>query len=308
MKNKGVTLIELLVVLVILSVVLGAVYQSYLNVLKAYTQQTTTAVSNIDRLIGAEIIRRDIELAGFGIPNDKLPLEYDEANNTLTISSTVSSRNDYTKCYGYADFNGKRFFTLDDAEISAEDCNDTNICYLALDLDYTQKFNCYKVDSSDPSKLLLLFGLSSNSTDNKITYELDDYNSEDKPLRCAQNTKVLRREDASTGGAQPILDCVERFKVAFGLDTDDDDIVDTWSTTLPSDPKVLRSQLKQVKVFIVYHEGRKDPAFNYSGGTIYLNTSNGTIEQFTPTGDDIHYRWKLFQFSVKPMNLKREIR
>lgn len=74
MKNKGVTLIELLVVLVILSVVLGAVYQSYLNVLKAYTQQTTTAVSNIDRLIGAEIIRRDIELAGFGIPNDKLPL------------------------------------------------------------------------------------------------------------------------------------------------------------------------------------------------------------------------------------------
>lgn len=309
MKNKGVTLIELLVVLAILSVVLTAVYDAYLTVLNSYKQETTTSIANIDKLIGLEILRRDIQNAGFGIPANTSPLEYDETNNTLIVRSTISSRNDYTKCYGYIDPNGVRLFTLDSSEISVSDCNDTSICYLALDLDYNQIDNCYSLGSPIPSpdNISLLFAV--NSTDYDTIYELASYGS-NRPTRCYEETKALKRKDPSTGNPEPILDCVKEFKVAFGRDSDNsnNNPIDTWSTSLPSNSSGVRQQVKQIIIFIVYHEGAKDPKFNYSGGTINFNTPGGSIGQFNPTGDELHYRWKLIKLSVKPMNLQRESR
>jgi prepilin-type N-terminal cleavage/methylation domain-containing protein len=97
----------------------------------------------------------------------------------------------------------------------------------------------------------------------------------------------------------------------------------------------IQAQLREVRVFILYQEGlgatSKSPDFLFSGTlnlgdqviayaldqADYPNPTNnnftqwspapipaaGTLNQFTPTGSDQQYRWKIIEMAVKPMNL-----
>ena len=94
MKNQGMTLIELLVTMAILIIVLAAVLASYLTVLKSHVQQSAIAQSNIEKAISLEILRKDIEMAGFGLPWNVNGTSYNEADSNSTAIPNPSSFND----------------------------------------------------------------------------------------------------------------------------------------------------------------------------------------------------------------------
>ncbi len=312
MRQKGITLIELTIVLAILGIILTAILQVYLTILKSYKRETSISYTNIEKLISLELMRKDIEMAGFGVPKNIDPIGYN--GSLLTIRSTVLFKNDSTKCFGYSDYNGLRLFSLDSADISSTNCYNTNFCYLKLDTDYTLEENCTDITSLPTNGTYLLFGvLDYNNCTLSQPYNQIEYSLSTTGLlsTCAPNTFELAREEVKangiTGTAQPILDCVKEFKVAFGLDTNGDGNINSWSTTLPTGQ--VRDQVREVRVLILYHEGKRDMNFTYNQGTIYLNaTSTLQLASFTPVGDELHYRWKLIRFSVTPMNLRRASR
>ncbi len=67
-REDGFTLIEVMITLVILVVVLGAASTLFVNLMRAYKQQSKVAETSMEGLLGLEILRRDIEHAGFGLP------------------------------------------------------------------------------------------------------------------------------------------------------------------------------------------------------------------------------------------------
>ena len=79
MKQKGFTLIELLIAISIFIVVIAIVLKSYSLILKSQLQQGNIAKTNIEEGIGLEILRKDIEMAGFGLPWDMNGISYIEA-------------------------------------------------------------------------------------------------------------------------------------------------------------------------------------------------------------------------------------
>lgn len=67
-NNRGFTLIEFLVVMTILGFVLAATTDTFVGLLRGYKQQGKIAETNIEGIIGLELMRQDIERAGFGLP------------------------------------------------------------------------------------------------------------------------------------------------------------------------------------------------------------------------------------------------
>lgn len=79
-NEKGFTLIEIMITLVILVVVLTAASGLFVTLLGQYKQQSKIAETGMERLVGLEILRRDVEHAGYGLPwNFQTAIAYNEA-------------------------------------------------------------------------------------------------------------------------------------------------------------------------------------------------------------------------------------
>jgi type IV pilus assembly protein PilW len=303
--KKGFTLVELLVTFFIIVLVLGASYITYINLLKSFKGESKQVESQIEKVIGLELLRLDLEHAGLGIGVDQpdLPIQWD--GSVLTILSTLNNSNKST--YGWILVNCSTGSWPSDFVDNRETSN-TNLVFLNAS---TREFVANLSSLTCPgSGVYLGFpvqnSVASGSANacssqwcNIITYSLS---SNQNISTCNPNTKNLVRKTGSgalnNGTGTPILSCVADFQVRFDLDTNGDNIADTLNTdTLPNTPNQLREQLKRINVYILMQEGKYDSKFNFTGNT--------TIDGITLNlpADYIHYRWKVIKISVKPMDL-----
>ena len=79
--QRGMTMVELLVSLAVVMVIIGAVTTAYLKLLRTYRTQGRLAESYMANLTGMEMLRYDIETAGFGLPANLGGSTYSEAND-----------------------------------------------------------------------------------------------------------------------------------------------------------------------------------------------------------------------------------
>ncbi len=83
-NRKGFTLIELMITMLIAVIVLGGAASLFGTVLTLYKQQGKIAEAGMDRLVGLEILRKDIEHAGYGLPwGFQSGIAYNEAASGL---------------------------------------------------------------------------------------------------------------------------------------------------------------------------------------------------------------------------------
>lgn len=66
--RSGFTLIELLVYMAILGVLMTAIMSSFINTLQGSAKQSSIAETKIETIIGMNLLRIDLEHAGFGLP------------------------------------------------------------------------------------------------------------------------------------------------------------------------------------------------------------------------------------------------
>ena len=67
-RQRGMTMVELMVSLAIVMLIIGAATTAYLKLLRTYRTQGRLAESYMANLTGLEMLRYDIEMAGFGLP------------------------------------------------------------------------------------------------------------------------------------------------------------------------------------------------------------------------------------------------
>lgn len=73
-KESGFTLIELMVTMVIFVFAIAAASQMFIDMLSQFKQQGKIAETQIEGIVGLELLRRDIEHSGYGLPWNPDPL------------------------------------------------------------------------------------------------------------------------------------------------------------------------------------------------------------------------------------------
>lgn len=164
------------------------------------------------------------------------------------------------------------------------------------------------------------------------------------PQRCAHNPTtnvplvgvlykgLINHADGALDPANtlPLLDCVADMQVVYRLDMDDDGIIGTCSNadaTTVSDcgdepegallaevqatfdqPEDLRTRLKEIRVYLLAHEGQRDPNFRYQHEAITVGefSLGRDFNLKSNIGDPEYqyYRWKLYSLVVNPLNLR----
>lgn len=181
-------------------------------------------------------------------------------------------------------------------------------------------------------------GLSLRMPFNRADYFISN---SDVPQRCAPNTGVLvkgvMKQSDGNLTLLPLFDCVADMQVIYGLDMNDDGVIGTCSNADGStvkgcppgssnpdtsetftaaqvqatlaDPALLRNRLKEIRIYILAHEGQFDPNYTHSvnpmavedydvsglGSTVDLSSKIG--------GNWQNYRWKVYRVVVKPNSL-----
>jgi len=178
----------------------------------------------------------------------------------------------------------------------------------------------------------LIYGVDSN-TNLRMPFNRADYYVErpagagEMPPRCAQNTGILYKGivNQADGNKTPIrlIECVADMQLIFGWDADEDGDFDPGSGDAYLEDlniytaQEIREHLKEVRVYILAHEGARDIGYNFSG----FSTDPGACATCVEVGDvDIigfgryfdlaiipdfeDYRWKVYTVVVKPANLR----
>jgi prepilin-type N-terminal cleavage/methylation domain-containing protein len=148
------------------------------------------------------------------------------------------------------------------------------------------------------------------------------------PQRCAKKigtdtgTGILYKATVNQADGLlnelPLFDCAADMQVDFWLDTDGDGRIN-WP---PSDnisaltAQQIREQVKEVRVYILAHEGQKDINYDFSmGGTREFLSAIEVLDNNSRTINFVnlktlignpeykYYRWKVYTIVVKLMNL-----
>jgi hypothetical protein len=156
------------------------------------------------------------------------------------------------------------------------------------------------------------------------------------PSKCAPNTGILYKAVMNHGDGEfqqlPLFDCVADMQVVFFTDADADGMPEyndaDFITGLTA--QQIRDQVRGVVIYILAHEGQRDPNFAFNNFTTAANSGFvcedappntcirvGYREAAGPAGlfgrefdlsligpDFDNYRWKVYQFAVQPPNLR----
>ena len=307
--SRGFTLVEILVTMVLLSAIIGVAFYGYNKMASSVRTESGSIESRMDKIVGLELLRLDIENAGLGVGTDEsnLPVEYNATSQALTLRATMNNTNQSTygwvfvNCKSGQNWNTSSVLMVDEREVTSND----NLVFI----DYRRRY-AFSVNSTSTScprnAHYVGYPINPSSTGcsnqicTQITYQLSTTQS---LSTCAPGTKnLLRKVDGGAGN--PILNCVADIDWKFGLDTDGDGGVDTVAdgSGIPTTSSGVRSQMKYIIFYALVQNSTYDSSYNF--GSSNVTVDNG-VALSLPTGCTTcsNYHWKVIKKLVKLMNL-----
>ena len=371
-RNDGFSLLELIITMVLVVIVLTMNTDTFSMIMRQSRQQGQVIASSMNRLVGLEVLRADIEMAGYGLPWT-LPAgtSYSEAASATTYNDSPSGVPRAIMSGDNAGYNGSDYLVIKGAAAGTGDTsqkwsyviNDgtsgapkaktwsapgdlkANERVIAIWPNVTGTYDKQLVLNSGAifgtvadgvgtldsglkpwtqSEWFLIYAISPD-TDLRMPFNRADYyiaRPANMPQGCAPNTGILYKAVVSQANGSlanpiPLLDCVADMQVAFVLDTNGDGVIDySWATdSAPTgnisalSAKQVREQVKEVRIYVLSHEGTADPGFHYNSSTVRVgekptpNTGRDfDLSATIGTGWD-HYRWKVDTLVLGPKNI-----
>jgi hypothetical protein len=210
--------------------------------------------------------------------------------------------------------------------------NGVNFKQLVVDKNDSTKFfttvpannNSFPAKFSPPSSTdtYLVYGVDPD-TDLRMPFNRTDYFVKLPPkiqASCAPNTGVLYKAMVNQGDGKhtliPLLDCVANMQVVYSVATNGDNNINfhydasfggTGGTPLTNPTlDVLWNQLREIRVYILAQNGRKDPGYTYPNQTITVGEfgKGSDIDLATTIGADWNrYHWKVYTIVIQPKSL-----
>jgi prepilin-type N-terminal cleavage/methylation domain-containing protein len=355
-KQGGFSLIELLVVIAIFAIVIIMSSDTFTIILRQTGQEVGVVGSQIDNIIGLNIMLSDIEHAGYGLPwLFQSTINYSEAasapasnynnspsnppkaiiagnnagyNNSdyLVIRSTVVGTSDAAQRWTYI-IQGQNPKVWDSAMLNLSNGNRIIVIKPKVDANtqnqlvmdgatFFTQFNSSNFPAGfspqEVAQRFLIYGVDPD-TNLRMPFNRADYyvSASNMPASCAPNTGVLYKATVNHSNGQlnemPLIDCVADMQVIFRLDTDSDGVVNSQSNDISAfTAQQIREQVKEVRVYILAHEGKRDQYYTHSPSVITVG-EYGLGRDFDlaaniGTGWQ-NYRWKVYTLVAKPREL-----
>jgi len=360
LEQKGVSFIELLVVMTLVVIVLMMNTDTLGVIFRQSRQQTQSVGAQMDRVVGLEMLRTDLEHAGFGLPwSFQGAIAYSEAtgspqstyndspsnppralvsdnnpttftlNNSdyLVIKSTIVATNEASQQWTYIT-GGQQPHVWGSNDLS----NGDRVTVIwprsvtgfnkELVMDGTNFFTTYSSsafpasfspNASATTTRFVIYGVDPD-TNLRMPFNRADYYIQRPasiPQACAANTGVLYKATVNQGNGalnpDPLIDCVADMQVIYRLDTNNDGTIDSAVDTISAlTAQQIREQLREVRVYILSHEGQRDSAFQYQSSTITVGEfglgRTFNLSSIIGAGWE-NYRWKVSTLVIKPRNL-----
>jgi hypothetical protein len=265
-------LLELMIGLAIVMLVLAAASTFFIGTVRQYKIQTKIVETNVEGVLGLELLRQDLESLGFGLPWENVTVGQDAATaplNTVTggdFPAVVSLDNDAIHAFTGSDYlvirstrvgmdNAAGKWTTLQAGGGTRDWGsfEENLADTDRVIVVTPTLNHRTLVSPSTGVLFanvatyapadnlsvtnIVYGVNNAALSfpfNRADYYLDNTNV---PQRCAPNTGVLvksvvRHDNGLLMAPLPLLDCAADMQVIYGLDTNGDRQVDTWESDI----------------------------------------------------------------------------
>ena len=363
-SDHGFSLIELLVSMLLFSVLLVLSIDSFPTILRQSGEQTKIIAKEIESIVGLDILRTDLEYAGYGLPwsfQTPASITYSEADSDTTFPKNLAeSFNDSPSGVPRAIITGNNsgqnnsdYLVIKSPMIGRSQAvqrwtyivtGSTSKTWTANNFDNSDRvivirpggvkgqpirelimegtefhdiygdISATNFGPSGPGEKFILYGVDPD-TNLRMPFNRSDYYIRipgTMPAFCAPGTGILYKAvvNHSGGGLSelPVLDCVADFQVLFRLDTNDDGFPDSESNDISAlSAQAIREQVKEIRVYILTHEGKGDKRFTWSSPTITL--AAGTAAQKDVNLSSVigstytRYRWKTYTLNVKPKSL-----
>ncbi|WP_136526616.1 PilW family protein [Geomonas ferrireducens] len=374
-KGQGYTLVEMLVAMLIFSVVMTLISASFARTVKNSSQLSKNTETDIAGLIGLEVMRSDLELAGFGLPwSVSTDIHYDEALKDWHFVTACTDGCPGAKASLYNDnppsayrvgdnvgFNGSDYLVLKGTPLgNSPVCR--SWCYVNYSGFTRPSRVTPELDQRDEPRVVVLknevfsgkvsrtlvhqdskFTVSSGATldhafsptqktDTYLAYGVAEtelrfpFNRSDYYIErgtdrissfCNEGTGILYKagfNHQAKPTIYPLLDCVADMQVVLYLDSNNDGVVDYHPTAEDTlTPKDLREGLKQVRVYVLAQQGKRDTTFVYPAETIVVGDPNlpdepGHVWSAPALAARFganwrNYHWKVYTIVVQPKNL-----
>jgi prepilin-type N-terminal cleavage/methylation domain-containing protein len=382
--QNGFTLIEVLVAIAILGIIMVMNAQLMQDLIRGSSRQNAIVTTQFETALGLELMRTDIENAGFGLADDISGISYIEVDATETPAfqyndatanvprALVHSNNGSTGAPAAQNYIANSDYLVIKSPAVGENAAAKKWTYITTtaihewdtvninnDLDMEAGDHMIvinprtapreasrlirNVSSPDPFSVhftrvyasldgafhpiatgerYLAYGVNRNgATELRMPFNRADYfvrrrtTSNDNP-NCAPGTGTLVKATVNHADGllteMPLITCVANMQVIFRLDTNNDGIPDTTAGTTPTLPVLtamqIKEQVKEVRVYILAHEGPRDngyqlPAANRTvnlGDTAALGRSVDLLSDVVGDATWANYRWKVYTLFVKP--------
>ena len=162
------------------------------------------------------------------------------------------------------------------------------------------------------------------STDLIMPFNRADYyiRSTNVPQRCAPNSGILEKvvlnqADGRLTNFMPLLDCVADMQVIYRVDNNNDGTIDNTTDDIATltdtngngviEAQEIREQIREVRVYILAHEGQYDSNYTYPNQVITVGEfgMGSNVDLAATIGTNWqNYRWKTHTIVVNPNNLR----
>jgi type II secretory pathway pseudopilin PulG len=358
--QRGVSFIELLIVMTLVVIVLTMNTDTFGVIFRQSRQQTQAVVAQMERVVGLEILRTDLEHAGFGLPwSFQGTISYTEAteapqntyndassnppralvsgndpstftlNNSdyLVIKSTIVGTSEASQRWTYITggqqphswgsndlSNGDRVIVLWPRSITGFT---KELVMDSANFFTTYSSSAFPVEYSPaaPTTRFVIYGVDPNTNLLRPFNRADYYiqRPTNIPQACASNTGILYKATLNQADGElinsplPLIDCVADMQVIYRLDTNNDGTIDSNVNNISGlTAQQIREQLREIRVYILSHEGQSDKSFRYKNSNITVGEFGlgRTFNLSTIIGSGWeNYRWKVSTLVVKPRNL-----
>lgn len=346
-RNSGYSILEIMIALGIVMLVLAAATTFFIGTVRQYKVQTKIVETNIEGVLGLELLRQDLESLGFGVPWENVTVPRDKSSapffnvfsagpmavvslNNPTSGTVTVNASDYlvirSTRVGMGSAAGKwttlqagggtRSWNSNEEDLDPNDrvivisptLNHRTLVTPGTGVLFSAVASYAPVDNLTVTNIV--YGVGNTDLTfpwNRADYYIDS-TSLPVPQRCAPNTGVLVKRvvsqvDGTLATPLPLLDCVADMEVIYGLDTDANPSTDlVWSDDISGfSADVIRTQLKEVRVYILAQEGQRDDSYRTPTDNISVG-STVLWKDFDVSGYR-NYRWKVYTITVKPRNL-----
>lgn len=397
-NNQGYSLVEMIIVMLIFVIVIGITGEAFNRIVSKALLQTKVAETNISGIVGLELLRMDVESAGYGLPWSFMDsISYSEAtdspgaasnDNNRTYASdssqdgvprAVSSINNVSSADKTVVFNQSDVLTIRSQSVAANaashqwtyieskvipntnpnpsphywNSNTENLAQTSRVVlvhpvsnlkaknelvvnaagQWSNTFQNYSLigkppaysDAEKNSDAYIIYGVD-DATDLRMPFNRADFfvrqpasteaGSIRLPDRCNPSSGILfkgivAQSNGSYVQKLPLLECVLDMQVVFGLVTPGVTVVTDTNDISSLTAKQIREQLKEIKIYLLTHDGGMDRNYTYPNATIGVGPGDGITSGTGRTYDFAangvinwkNYRWRVYQIVARPKNL-----